>query len=257
MSDNPGRGHNLPSLAKLLPIETVKAAIAAEIEPLRQRADELIGSCKRFSEAYPTIPDDEADAKAAEILAVVQRFTSKSGRVETARVALKAPIQAADTAIGSLAKGPFAGVVTSVLTAAASVERASINYKVGKERAAREATQAEAKRKADEAALTEKLAARGRTSYDEAAAAAQAADDAQKAASATAATLTRTHGDQAGVTSLKYKRVATIINPGLVERRYCVPSQSLIDEAKGKPGTPIPVIAGVVIEDVPDLTVRR
>ena len=211
------RTHNLPALKDLIPPDTIKALIAVEIEPLKERAEELIGSCKRFAEAYPTIDDDEADAKAAEILAVCQRFTSKSGRVEGARVALKAPILQADTAIGSLQKGPFAAVAISVEAAVSVIVRASTNYKVAKETRRREAALAEAKRLADEAALAERMAERGRGSFDDAAAAAQASADAQRLAGARSADLTRSHGDGVGTTSLRYKRVATIISPAQLE----------------------------------------
>lgn len=270
-------GHNLPALKDLIPPDTIKALIAAEIEPLKARAEELIGSCKRFAESFPTITDDEADAKAAEILAVCQRFTSKSGRVEGARVALKAPILQADTAIGSLQKGPFAGIVVSVEAAVFVIVRASTNYKVEKERVRREAAHAESKRLADEAALAEKMAERGRGSFDDAATAAQASADAHRLAGAKSADLTRSHGDGVGTTSLKWKRDAVITDATLIPRAYCIPSQSLIDTAKGaalsehEPSDgwrnvdpvkgiwekPHPTIPGVVLRDGPDLTVRR
>lgn len=257
MSATAGVGHNLPALRDLIPPDTIKALISVEIEPLKVRAEELIGSCKRFTEKYPTIADDEADAKAAEILAVCQRFTSKSGRVETARVALKAPVLAADTAIGSLQKGPFAGVVVSVEAAVSVITRASTNYKVEKERARREAALADAKHLADEAALAEKMAERGRGSFDDAAAAAQVSIDAQKAADAKPADLTRSHGDGVGTTSLRYKRIVTITEPERVPRMYCVPDLAAITRAAGKAGESFPLIDGVSIFDVPDLTVRR
>jgi hypothetical protein len=49
----------------------------------------------------------------------------------------------------------------------------------------------------------------------------------------------------------------TIVSPADVPRAYCEPSLALLIRAAGKAGSPIPTIAGVTIEDVPDLTVRR
>jgi hypothetical protein len=249
---------NLPKLPEVLPLALVQQIIDADTAPLRERADELIGSCKRFSETFPTIETPEADAKAAEILAVVQRFIGKSGRVETARVALKAPILAADNAIGSLSKGPFARIAVSVETAASTIARASTNYKVKVEREIREKAQAEAARLAEQSRLAEESAARGGIgTFEQAADAATAAEAYEKIAESKSADLTRTHGDGVGTTSLRYKRVVTIVAPADVPRVYCSPDLSLITRGAGKAGDPIPTIAGVKIEDVPDLTVRR
>lgn len=258
MSDTASIGHNLPRLPEIIHPEVIRALIEYETAPLKERAKELIGACKRFTEAFPTIETPEQDAKAAEVLAVVQRFTSKSGRVETARVALKAPILAADTAIGSLAKGPFAGIVVSVEAAASAISRASINYKLKVEKETREKAQAEAKRLADEAAIAEQLASRGSSTVtmDDAIAAAEASETQQKVADSTSANLTRVHGDGVGTTSLKYKREVVITNPAAVDRIYCVPDEAALRRAAGKAGTPIPTLAGCTVRDVPDLTVR-
>lgn len=276
MSDTASIGHNLPRLPEIIHPEVIRALIEYETAPLKERATELIGACKRFTEAFPTIETPEQDAKAAEMLAVVQRFTSKSGRVETARVALKAPILAADTAIGSLAKGPFAGIVVSVEAAASAISRASINYKQKVEKETREKARAEAKRLADEAAMAEQLASRGSSTVtmDDAIAAAEAADVQQKIANSKAANLTRTHGDGIGTTSLKYKRTFTTPHPNLVPRSLCVPSDALIrafigsaeDTHSAKDGwAELPdgrwsrtdLVSGCVVIDVPDLTVRK
>lgn len=249
---------NLPKLPDVLPLALVQQIIEADTTPLRERADELVASCRRFIEAYPAIETPDADAKAAEILAVVQRFIGKSGRVETARVALKAPILAADNAIGSLTKGPFARIVISVEAAASAITRASINYKAKVERETRERAQAEAKRLAERSRIAEESASRGGVgTFEQAADAAVAAEAYEKIADSKTADLTRTHGDGVGTTSLRYKRVVTIIAPADVPRVYCSPDMSLITRGAGKAGDPIPTIAGVKIEDVPDLTVRR
>jgi len=263
MSEPAPIGHNNPpasSLPTLIPRDVILSLIAVDIAPLRTRADELIASCKRFLEAHPKIETDEADQKATEVLSVVQRFTAKpSGRVATARDAFKRPVQDAVTEIGSNEKGPYAAVIVSVESVAQAISRASINYKVAKENKARAEALAEAKKRADEAALAERMAARGSStvSYADAANAAQAAEDAQKVAEAKPAELTRTHGDGFGTSSLRYKRVVTVTAPADVPRVYCVPDLAAITRAAGKAGTPIPVIAGCTITDEPDLTVRR
>lgn len=253
----PPRTHNQPKLAELIPPDVITMLIADEVRPLRERADELIASCKRFAEAYPVIETPDQDAKAAEVLAVVQRFISKSGRVETARVALKAPILAADTAIGSLLKGPFAGVAVSVEAASQAISRASITYKQKVETERRRKAQEEADNLAAQARLVERMAQRGAATMGDAIVAAEASETAQKVADSKPAELTRTHGDGVGTTSLRYKRVVTILAPADVPRMYCVPDPAALTRAAGKAGTPIPVIAGCEVKDVPDLTVRR
>jgi hypothetical protein len=261
MSDAPPIGHNQPpTLAELIPPPMIKALIDAEIAPLKARAEELIGSCKRFTAAHPTIETDEQDGIAAEILAVVQRFISGSGRVEAARVALKAPILAADNAIGSLKKGPFAAVAVSVEAVASAVNRASLNYKVAKEKKIRDDALAEANRQAELSRMAEKSADTGGTmTYDDAIAAAEASDAARLVATGKAADLTRVHGGDVGTSSHTYRRVVTI-NDGeahLVPRHLCLPDRALIVQAAGNAGTPIPTIAGVTIVDEPVLMVRR
>lgn len=257
----PGPGHNHPPLASILSTSYVQNLIDEATAPLRLREAELVDSCKRFVLAYPVIETPEQDAKAAEVLAVVQRFTSASGRVETARVALKAPILAADAAIGSLKKGPFAKIAEAVDTAAAVVRRASLAYKQKVEAETRRKAQELANQKAAEAALAERLAASGRglVTMEDAATASMAAEVHQRIADSKSANLTRSHGDGVGTTSLRYKRIATLI-PGmehLVPREFCTPSQSKIDMAKGRALDAMPTIPGVKFEDVPDLTVRR
>lgn len=270
----PPIGHNMPpqpTIAEMLAPAAIEAMIAAVLdrEPddgigtksksIRARAIELVDVCKRFASAHPEIASDEQDAKATEVLAVVQRFTSATGRVEVARIQLKAPILAADQAIGSLKKGPFARIVESVDTAAAVVRRASIAYKQRRETEIREAAQAEATRKAEEAALAERLAdsGSGLVTMEDAANAFAQAEAAQQVADSKPAELTRSHGDGAGVSSLRYKRVVTILSPADVPRIYCVPDPAALQRAAGAARGPIPTIAGCKIEDVPDLTVRR
>ncbi len=250
---------NIPSLSDIIPLPLVESMIDKELRPLRDRAIELADMCKRFALAYPTIESEEADAKAAEVLAVVQRFTSKSGRVESARVAFKAPIEAANKAIGSLDKGPFAGVISMVSTTATFISRASIAYKQKVETERRQAAQAEANRKTSEARMAEELARKGPglVTYEDAASAHESAEAARKIADAKPAELTRSHGDAVGVSSLRYKRVVTITAPHLVPRQYCVPSETLLRTAAGAAGSPISTIPGVTIEDAPDLTVHR
>jgi hypothetical protein len=107
--------------------------------------------------------------------------------------------------------------------------------------------------------MLEELAAKGSSdvTYEDAAAAAQAAEDSQLVANAKPADITRVHGDGVGTTSLRYKRVVTIVEPGRVPRNLCVPDLAAITRAAGKAGTPFPTIDGVSIADEPDLTVRR
>lgn len=260
MSDAPPAGHNLPDLSAILSPEVISILIGIEIEALRPRADELVASCRRFLDAHPTIDSDEIDATAAQVLATCQRFyMTKTGRVDAARVAFKAPVLAADNAIGSLTKGPFANVVQPVMNVTALITKLSVDYKVKKDTAERARRKAEADRLAAEAEMTARLATSGSgvVSLDDAVAAAQTAEKAQEAADVKPAELTRAHGDALGTSSLRYKRTVTVVEPAKVDRAYCVPDLALLTRAAGKAGTPLPIIAGCSISDVPDLTVRR
>lgn len=211
-------GHNLPSLRDLLLAETIDALIAAEIEPLDVRAAILVDSCARFVAAFPEIKTGDDDAKAAEVLAVCNRFVGNNGRVDKAREEFKRPILDASNAIGSATRGPFAAVADKVRQAMKPIADASIAFKRRQEAASRQIWDPEATRSAD---------------------------------------LTRSKGDNVGTTSLRYKRVVTVTNADLVPRHLCAPDLTRIRVAAGKAGEPIPDIAGVEIHDEPDLTVRR
>lgn len=250
-------GHNLPPLNNLLDPDFVRAHIDRELDPLKQRAADLIASCQRFAAAYSEITSEEGDAKAAEVLAVCQRFTSKSGRVETAREALKGPVLAASNAIGSYDKGPFAAVIAEVARAAAVIANLSIAYKQKIEQERRAAAKAEADRLAAIAAEKEAQADAGKAPVAEAVEAYQQATQTRKIATSSAADLTRTSGDNVGTTSLRYKRTVTVTEPHLVPREYCAPDLDLLRRAAGTARGPMPKIAGVTIVDEPDLTVRR
>lgn len=254
--ETPQPGHNLPKLSEVIPPDVIGALIAAETEPLRERATALTDSCKRFLAAHPEIADDEQDGIATAILAQCQRFTAKnSGRVDSARIALKAPVLAAQKQIDTA----FPPIAEGVTTASGQVAQRSIAYKRKKEDALRKAAEAEATKKREEAEAAERLATSGSglVTFEDAANAHAAADQAQRVATATPADLTRTHGSDFGTSSLKRKRVVSIPDPHLVPRIFCVPDKALIERAAGKAGDPIPTIPGVAIVDVDDLTVRR
>jgi hypothetical protein len=264
MSDEPGPGHNLPSFALLLSAEVITALIEAETTPLKSRAAVLSASCQRFLQAHPTIENDEADNAAAEVLSVLQRFTSNSGRVETGRIALKAPLLTAERAIDRAYKeiGPELNVRSikdrrAPFTLAEQIIQRVVAYKAAKDRRAQEQLAAEAKRLADEAALAERLADKGAATYADASAALNKADKAQATADAKPAERTRARGSDFGTTSMAKRRVFEVISPAIVPRVYCEPSDKLIRDAVGKAGDPIPNIPGVIIRDEDDLTVRR
>ena len=271
----PQAGHNQPPpLSSYIPIETVKQCIEIEIAALKPRVEEWIGSCKRFVVKYPTIESVEADTIATELFAGIQRLTSKTGRIETARVALKAPILAADNAIGSLQKGPFSDLIQPLLDALKPIQAASIVYKQKLEADRRKVAQEEADCLAAQARAAEELASKGSpmVTFEDASKVAAAAEIAQRVANSSAADLTRSHGDQAGTSSLKYKRTFEIESPALVPRNLCMPSDAMIRSAIGVAETnhgdgwmKLPdgrwatrtLVAGCLVIDTPDLTVRR
>jgi len=248
------RTHNLPSLTETLAPPVVSALLEIELAPLRERAAALVGSCERFLAAHPTIETAEQDEMAAQILATCARFTAKkSGRLDAAREAFKSPVLAAGRQIDAA----FPKVAGEVELATDVISRASVAYKMKVEGERRAAAKAEADRLAAEAAVAERMAERGDGSFTDAAEAYVKAEKAASVLTAPAADLTRSRGDAAGTTSLRYKRVVTITSPADVPRMYCVPDLAALSRAAGKAGTPIPTIAGVTITDEPDLTVRR
>jgi hypothetical protein len=266
MSDPPSRGHNLPTLSDLLSLETVQAILDVAAEPLRARAAVLTASCLRFLQAHPTITTDEQDGTAAEILAVLQRFLSTNGSVETSRVSLKAPVLAAGRAIDATygTIGPDLTIRSlrdrkPPFTLAEQILQAVVTYKAAKNLAKQQADEAEAARLAELARQAEHLADQGSgtVSYKDATAAAEEAEKARAVADAKPATRTRAHGSDFGTSSLNQRRLFEITQPALVPRAYCVPSDALIRAAIGKPGDAIPIIDGVTIRDVDDLTVRK
>jgi hypothetical protein len=264
VSDTPGAGHNLPSLPSLLSADVITALIEADTTPLKARAAVLSASCARFLEAHPTITAGEQDDIAAEVLATVQRFTSANGRVETARVALKAPLLLAERAIDRAYREIGTDLIIRPIkdrrapfTLAEQIVQRVVAYKAEKNRVAEEAAAAEANRLANVAALAERLADQGTGGYAEAAKAIDAADKAHAIAAAKPADRTRARGSDVGTTSMQKRRVFEIISPALVPREYCEPSDSLIRRAIGKAGDPLPTIPGILVRDEDDLTVRR
>lgn len=253
---------NIPTIDEALPRVLVEQIVENTIRPLNARADELIEDCRAFTADCPTITSDEQDAEAAEILGTIAPFvTDKTGRVDRARIALKAPILAASEIIDGKrgVVGPFAAIVERVGKVAAPIRVASIAYKQEKADRIRKAAQIEAARQTAEARMAEQLASKGSSlvTFEDAARAQEKADDAWKIADAKPAELTRSHGDAVGISSLRYKRVVTITAPHLIPRQYCMPSDTLLRAAAGAAESPIPAIPGCEIVDVPDLTVRR
>lgn len=265
-----GIGHNAPKeLTEIISPAVIKSAIEIKLAPLKDRAAVLIESCRGFVADYTVISgdkpvflieNDDQAKEAAEILGTVLAFAgSKSGLVDKTRDTFKRPVLDAGTAIGSDKQGPFFNVASSVEIAAAPIRRAALNYSVAKDEKARKDALEEAQRKADEAAIVARMAARGSetVTLDDAIQAADDAAMAQRAVDAKPATRTFMKGDMAGSSSLIYKREVVITIPAAVDRIYCVPDEAALKRAAGRAGTPIPTLAGCTVRDVPDLTVRR
>ncbi len=250
-------GHNKPpTFAELLRSDLVADIIENETTPLKERAKELVNSCRRFIATHAVIETYEQDEIATSILAQCKRFTTaKSGQVDLRRIAVKAPILAAAQAIDHA----FQPIAVDVSVAAESLTALSIPYKLAEEARIRNEAIARAKAERDAAEAAEAMARAGSTvvTLNDAAKAHAAADKADVVAHAKPADLTRTRGQDFGMSSLRYKRVVTIENPAAVDRKYCIPDFAALTRAAGKAGTPIPMLAGCKIEDVADLTVRR
>jgi hypothetical protein len=280
-------GHNrppVPTLPNLLDPATVAEIIDAELdrEPptpeggnlksLRARDTELTDMCQRFLAAFPEIEGPDAEQKATDVLSTIAKFAGGSGRIETARAALKAPVLLAgrtiDAEFGKLGAqlivrsltGPVKDRRVKPFTLAEQIVAALARYKDEQDAKIRAAAVAESRRLEAQAEMARKLAARGSglVTMDDVANAAQAAEQVRAVAEAPAAALTKSAGSNFGTASRRRVRIATFI-PGqehLVPRQYCVPSQSLIDAAKGAPDGPMPVIPGVEFRDETDLTRR-
>lgn len=285
MSDAPGPGHNrapTPVLSELVSPAVIADIIAAELdrEPMspdgsaipsiRERDTALMAMCQRFLAKYPKIETPEAEAIATEVLSTCGKFASGSGRVENARQALKQPVLDAGRAIdAAFAKfgvqleirpltGPVKDRRAAPFTLAEQINKLVSDYKDAVDRKQREEAAALAKQKAEEAALAEQMAKRGSgtVTMDDAVAAAVEAEAAQATVDAPMAALTRSKGGDFGSTSRKRVRTFTIVNPALIPRHLCIPSDSLIRDAIGKADEPMPDIPGVLITDQTDL-VRR
>jgi hypothetical protein len=262
----PLKTHNLPSLADALAPAVVVALIEAETSPLKQRETELQDGAKRFLAAHKTIADDETDGKVTEFLSQVQRFTADSGRIESTRVAFKAPVLAAAQSIDKAFKAIGAQLIArpvrqrrAPFNLIEQIINLSIAYKDAKEEKVRAEAQKIADEKAAQAAAAEKLASAGSgvVTFEDAAGLFDEADKAQAVADAPAADLTRTRGSDFGMSSARKVRVVTIVNPAEVDRIYCVPDQVLLNRAAGKAGDLVPTLKGCTVADVSDLTVRR
>lgn len=257
-------GSNLPTLTAVLSPEVIDAILEKELTPLKARASVLTASCMRFLEAHAEIETEAQDGIAAELLAVLQRFMATSGRVEVARIALKAPLLVAERRVDRAFKEIGTDLAIRPLkerrqpfSLAETVLHRSVAFKAARDRLAQEQAAAEAKRLAEQAAAAERLADAGAATFADAAIAQHQADKAEAAIHTGTAARTRTRGSDVGVTSLQKRRIFEVIQPALVPREYCEPSDSLIRHAIGKAGDPMPTIAGVSIRDEDDLTVRK
>lgn len=281
MSDHtPGIGHNRsPTLDELVSPATIDTLISAELdrEPpspeggtvksIRAREQELIDMCKRFLAAHPAIESDEIETLATEVLSTCVKFP---GRVDNARAALKKPIWDAGVAIDAAFKkfgtqmivrsltGPAKDRRSAPFTLAEQINAILAAYKDEKDRKIREKAQAEADELSHQAKVAEDLARAGSSTvtFDDAAEAAGKADDARAVVHAPAAALSRSAGSDFGSASRKRVRTFTIVDAALIPRHLCVPSDTLIREAIGKADGPMPVIPGLLIEDVSDLNRR-
>lgn len=284
MSEAAAIGHNNPpppTLAELVSSATIDKIISAEldrepvspdgtkIKSIRERDPELEAMCRRFLADHPKITTEEGQRIADAVLSTCLKFSGGKGRVESARAALKKPVWDAGVTIDQtfakygiqLTVRPLAGPVKDrrapPYTLAEQIVMRVTAYKDDQDRQIRAKAQ-EAVDKAAEARLAEKLATSGRglvTMLDAAHAAARA-EEQQAIVNAPAAALTKSSGGDFGSTSRKRIRTFRIADAALVPRHLCVPSEALIREAIGKAGGPMPVIPGVVIEDVSDLTRR-
>lgn len=252
-------GHNLPPLAELLAPEMVAQHIDVVTRPLKVLADKWAEACARYIAAHPEITSADQDAVAAELLAGCQRITAtKTGKIDAARIALKAPVLDAQRAIDAA----FPSIAAIVTKAAAPVAALSVAYKQSVEKRQREEAAAAAAAKQAE---IDRLAAEAEAAkpqeqvviYGALSDAYEAQDQARAIETAKPADLTRAHGDAAGVSSLQYERIVTVTAPHLVPRAYCVPSEAMLKAAAGKAGSPIPEIPGAKIEDRPKLRVGR
>ena len=260
-------------IAVLIDDELDRSPVAADntrVPSIRDRDVQLVAMARRFLKAYPRIDDDEGERIATEVLHTCGRFVGASGRIEKARVEMKAPVLAAgkqiDEAFGRFGNdlivrpltGPPRGRRIAPLTLAEQVANRLIEKKERDDARIREAAEKEAERLEQEAQVARDLAAKGSNTVtaEDVAETEAAAKKQQELAAAPMNKLTRTSGNLAGSTSGKRVRIFEIIDPALVPREFCEPSDRLLRAGVGAADSPIPVIPGIAIRDETDLNRR-
>ena len=201
------------------------------------RRDELLAGFDRFKAKYSKIEDDDVNGNAADFVAQLSRF---SREIDAKRVAAKRPHDDAASAVHAFFKK---GIIDTIDAAAASVKKVMTDYQVAKAEAARRKAREEAEAKRLEA---ERLAAEARKpeEFDQAEAALNAAQTAERRASAPTSALGRTRGDLGSVSSLRSVWRYRVLDITKVPVHLLEVNADMVQAAmrtKGDDGKPAPI----------------
>ncbi len=234
--------------------EQIHDWLTFELDGLKQRKDELLGTTGRWIDAHPTIDDDEAQGAAAENR---RMLTALSKTAEERRKERKNPFLEGGRAVD----GWFAGFVAAIDALAKRYTERMTVYAEAKVKREQEAAaecarlaQQEADRQAAEAAaaLEGALPEEAAQALDKAATAAVEADRAQAQAEAPIVEHSRVRGEFGAVASLRTIWKYKITDPKKVPRNLCSPDDAKIKAAivaagKDASGKPKAVLAGIEI----------
>lgn len=277
LSWTPPVGHNQPplDLAGLLNSAAVEALLGEKFAQHRDRVAQLLGADHRFSEATKDgIPDDDTAAKATDF---VRQLKAAAKAVDDCRTEIKAPVLAAQRQIDGAAKlltDPLSAATTRAESRvkaylrqkeAEARARAEEEARLREEEARRLIAEAEAAQQAEVAAGD---VARADTAEivatEKAVAAIDAAEEARRAAQASAADLSRTRTTLGGVASLRQNWTFEITDKmallravvaGEAPADYVLPNDSLL-KALAKSQKDNAKVAGVRFFNDAGVTIR-
>lgn len=261
----PPAGHNIPplDLAEALSAAALAGLLDQKLAEHRARCDTLIAADVRFSDATKAgISDDDTAGKATDF---VRQLKAASKAADQCREVIKAPVLAAQRQIDGEAKK-----ITVLLDAAASRAEDRVRaYLKQKETEEREKAQREARLREEEARrlIAEAEAAEVSTetvATERAIAAIDAAENARRAAAASAADMSRTRTTLGGVASLRKNWVHEVTDKvallravvaGEASADYVMPNDPVL-KALAKSQEDKAKVPGVVFRNDAGVTIR-
>jgi hypothetical protein len=238
-----GVGHNLPKPMSAL---EVTAFLADTMRPMTSRRDELLAGVTRFLKAHPEIDNDEDQGKSGDF---VKQLGAAIRIAHDVREEQKKPFLAGGRAVDAFFK---AGIVDPLDVGMKQVqavrERYALRVEAEERRKRQEAAAAAAAESAriqreiaEQERLQREAAARSRPvmtpppTIEEAISAAEIAQQAEKAALAKSADLSRNRGEGGSVSSLREQWYAELEDITKVPLEYLMFNQAKADRAVQRP----------------------